>query len=182
MVTDAQGRRADFRNAVLVLTSNVGAARLSGRGGPLGFAGAVPAEESRRGAALEELKKVFRPEFLNRLDEILCFRSLERPELRVIARRLLSGVEERMAALDITLEVTDGALDALAELGFDPEYGARPLRRAVRAKAEDPAAEAILRGELAAGDRCRLTARGAELVLEPLPEALPAQTTPGAEV
>ncbi|OUN05353.1 ATP-dependent Clp protease ATP-binding subunit ClpC [Flavonifractor sp. An92] len=182
VVTDAQGRRADFRNAVLVLTSNVGAARLSGRGGPLGFAGAVPAEESRRGAALEELKKVFRPEFLNRLDEILCFRSLERPELRVIARRLLSGVEERMAALGITLEVTDGALDALAELGFDPEYGARPLRRAVRAKAEDPAAEAILRGELAAGDRCRLTAQGAELVLEPLPEALPAQTTPGAEV
>ena len=182
VVTDAQGRRADFRNAVLVLTSNVGAARLSGRGGPLGFAGAVPAEESRRGAALEELKKVFRPEFLNRLDEILCFRSLERPQLRVIARRLLGGVETRMAALGITLEVTDGALDALAELGFDPEYGARPLRRAVRAKAEDPAAEAILRGELAAGDRCRLTARGEELVLEPLPEALPAQTTPGAEV
>ena len=186
VITDAQGRRADFRNAVLVLTSNVGAKRLGGKGGPLGFAGAVPAEESRQGVALEELKKVFRPEFLNRLDEILCFHALERPQLRVIARRLLSGVEERMAALGITLEVTDEALDALAELGFHPEYGARPLRRAVRSKVEDTAAEAILRGELVSGGRCRLEAREGELRLEPIPapqpEAIPAQTSPQTEV
>lgn len=179
VVTDAQGRRADFRNAVLVLTSNVGAQRLSGRGGPLGFAGTVPVEQSRRNAALEELKKVFRPELLNRLDEILCFHSLGQPELRVIARRLLDGVAERLAALGMEMEVSDEALDTLASLGFDAEYGARPLRRAVRAQVEDPAAEAILSGALSAGGCCRVELRGGELHLETgAPEALPAQTNP----
>ena len=185
VITDAQGRRADFRNAVLVLTSNVGAERLSGRGGPLGFTGAGAVRFGQREMALSELKKVFRPEFLNRLDEILCFQPLTQGELRTIARRLLDGVEERLKALGISLEVDATALDALAGLGFEPEYGARPLRRAVRARVEDPAAEAILHGDLTAGGTCRLEAPEGTLRLEylpPRPEAVPAQTPPGAEV
>ncbi|MBU5434956.1 ATP-dependent Clp protease ATP-binding subunit [Pseudoflavonifractor sp. MSJ-37] len=168
-VTDSQGRRADLRNAVVVMTSNVGAAKLAGRSGPLGFSagerGTVRSHDQLRQAVMGELKRVFRPEFLNRLDEIVVFRQLERPELRAIAGRMLEDVGERLSALGIGLTVEEAALDRLADLGFDPEHGARPLRRAVQSRVEDPAAEAVLTGALSAGGAARLTVSGEELVL-----------------
>ena len=158
VVTDAQGRRTDFRNAVVVLTSNVGAAKITAKGGRLGFStgerrdGETRTPEELRGAVLEDLRKVFRPEFLNRLDETIVFTQLGRGEIRAIARRMLARLEQRLKTLGVGFIWTDGALDALAGLGFDPDYGARPLRRTIRAQVEDPAAELLLSGAVRAGD------------------------------
>ena len=155
VLTDAQGRKADFRNTVVVLTSNVGAQRITAKGGRLGFSAQQSAGETRDAAELkalvmEEVKRVFRPEFLNRLDEIIVFRQLSRSQIAVIARRMLDQVASRLARLGVGLEVTDQAVDHLAKSGFDPAYGARPLRRAIRAQVEDPLAEHLLSGTLKA--------------------------------
>ena len=155
MVTDAQGRRVDFRNTVVVMTSNAGARRLTAKGGRLGFAdqqGDTRSPEELRQAVLSELKQIFRPEFLNRVDEIIVFQQLSRPELRRIARRLLSQLEQRLGEHQVALKVSEKALDRLTDTGFDPEYGARPLRRAIRTQVEDPiAAELIDRRHALAG-------------------------------
>lgn len=158
MVTDAQGRKADFKNAIVVLTSNVGAARITAKGSKLGFSaterrdGETRPIEELKAAVLDDLKKVFRPEFLNRLDETIVFTQLGRTEIQAIARRMLERVGERMKALGVTLRFTDRALETLADQGFDPDYGARPLRRTIRAQVEDVAAEQLLSGALQAGD------------------------------
>ena len=179
-VTDAQGRHVDFRNTVIVMTSNVGAERLSSKVGRLGFSlhtgECRPAEELRK-LVMSDLKRVFRPEFLNRLEEIIVFSQLEPEEIRCIAARMLDQVAHRLAALGVGLLVEDDALDALAKLGFDPEYGARPLRRAIRAQVEDPAAEALLNGTLTPGDTAVFTLREGVLSLLPAPAALPPGTT-----
>ena len=157
IATDAQGRKTDFRNTVIVMTSNVGAKRITAKGGRLGFAPAADApRETRpqaelRAAVLEDLKKVFRPEFLNRLDEIIVFQQLDRVQIQSIARRMLEGVGQRLAKLGVPLRFTDKAVEALADKGFDPDYGARPLRRAIRAQVEDAAAEQLLSGALGEG-------------------------------
>jgi len=171
VVTDSQGRKADFRNAVVVLTSNVGAAKITAKGSRLGFSAAEHKDgetrtlEELRAAVLEDLKKVFRPEFLNRLDETIVFTQLGRSEIKSIARRMLSRVGERLQALGVRLTWTDGALDALAKLGFDPDYGARPLRRTIRTKVEDPAAELLLSGAVRAGDTLLADRAGDTLTL-----------------
>ena len=171
VVTDAQGRKADFRNAVVVLTSNVGASKITAKGSRLGFSatehkdGETRSPEELRAAVMEDLKKVFRPEFLNRLDETIVFTQLGRSEIKAIARRMLSRVGERLDALGVKLAWTDGALDALAGLGFDPDYGARPLRRAIRTKVEDPAAELLLGGTVRAGDTLLVDRAGDTLIL-----------------
>ena len=158
MVTDAQGRKADFKNAIVVLTSNVGAGRITAKGSKLGFSaterrdGETRPIEELKAAVLDDLKKVFRPEFLNRLDETIVFTQLGRTEIQAIARRMLERVGERMKALGVTLRFTDRALETLADQGFDPDYGARPLRRTIRAQVEDVAAEQLLSGALQAGD------------------------------
>ena len=158
MVTDAQGRKADFKNAIVVLTSNVGAARITAKGSKLGFSaterrdGETRPIEELKAAVLDDLKKVFRPEFLNRLDETIVFTQLGRTEIQAIARRMLERVGERMKALGVTLRFTDRALETLADQGFAPDYGARPLRRTIRAQVEDVAAEQLLSGALQAGD------------------------------
>ncbi len=173
VLTDAQGRRADFRNAVIVLTSNVGARQITAGAGRLGFSlrgqGETRTAEELRKAVKGELKRVFRPELLNRLDEIIVFRQLERGEIKAIARRLLEEVSGRLSALGVGLAVEEEALEALAGAGFDPDYGARPLRRAIRAQVEDPAAEALLSGALSPGDTARLTAREGVVLLERVP-------------
>ena len=168
VVTDAQGRKADFRNTVVVMTSNAGARRLSARGGRLGFSGdrgEGRSPEELRQAALSELKQIFRPEFLNRLDETIVFTQLGRGEIKSIARRMLSRVGERLKALGVRLTWTDGALDALARLGFDPDYGARPLRRTIRTRVEDPASELLLSGAVRAGDTLLADRAGDTLTL-----------------
>ena len=189
VVTDAQGRKADFKNAIVILTSNVGAARITAKGSRLGFSAAERKDgenrpiEELRAAVLDDLKKVFRPEFLNRLDETIVFTQLGRAEIRAIARRMLERVGERMQALGVTLRFTDGALEALAGLGFDPDYGARPLRRAIRTQVEEPAAEQLLSGALQAGDTALVdgTAEGG-LYLTAQPAEIQALNTKEKEV
>ena len=172
VVTDTQGRKADFRNTVIVMTSNVGAARITAKGGKLGFQSALSSGETRpltelKEAVMGDLKRVFRPEFLNRLDDTIVFRQLEREQIRTIARRMLDGVGERLGRLGVSLHVEEDALEQLAREGFAPDYGARPLRRAIRARVEDPAAEALLSGALQAGGAVRLVLREGALALEP---------------
>jgi len=168
-ITDGQGKPADFRNAVVVMTSNLGAERLLTGGNHLGFdggSGGEAGEDARaREAVLEELRRTFRPEFLNRVDETIVFRRLGREDITEIARRLLRSTAARMASLGVTLEADDDAVAELAKEGYDPKYGARPLRRCLREKVEDAVAEQLLDGTLRAGDVARLVLEEQRLVV-----------------
>lgn len=177
-LTDAQGRKADLRNCVIILTSNVGARRITART-RLGFSAEESGEGLRplaqiREAVMADARETFRPEFLNRLDEILVFRQLGRAELESIVGRMLGQLAQRLAALGIGLRVSEEAREVLARSGFDPDYGARPLRRAVRGQVEDPCAELLLSGELGPGDTLWVTVREGKVALLPSPLALPA--------
>ncbi len=155
-VTDAQGRRVDFGNTVVVMTSNLGG-RGAG-GGALGFAASEGDREARsRAAALSAARETFRPELLNRIDETVVFRSLSEDDIAEIARRMLAGTEKRVAALGVTLDADDSAVRKLASSGYDPVYGARPLRRVIRSEVEDAVAEGLLAGRLKSGDRATIT-------------------------
>ena len=154
-LTDAQGRTVDFRNAVLIMTANVGA-QLLRKGATLGFQVNVEGEakaeyDAMKDKIMDELKRTFRPEFLNRVDETIVFHSLGPEHLQRIVRLMVDEVAARLMDSGLTLKVTEAALGYLATEGSDPEYGARPLRRAIQRLLEDPLAEAILRGEFAAG-------------------------------
>ena len=177
-ITDAQGRRADLRNAVMILTSNVGARQITARGS-LGFSavestGGLRPRTQVEQSVMEEAKRTFRPEFLNRLDEIVIFRQLDEPQLDTIGRRMLDDLSRRLAALGVSLSVTQEARQLLARSGFDPDYGARPLRRVIRAQIEDPAAELLLSGRLPSGSELTVTVQGEKLVLLPSSAALSA--------
>ena len=161
ILTDSQGRRVDFKNTVIIMTSNVGA-RLITEKRSFGFGGSETvgdAESSRRihDNVMGELKKTFRPEFLNRVDDIIVFRQLAEDDIRQIARRMLSSLDRRVGDLEITLSVSDEAVAELARAGFDPVYGARPLRRAIQSRIEDPLAEKLLEGVFHAGDTVSVT-------------------------
>ncbi|MBK1884492.1 ATP-dependent Clp protease ATP-binding subunit [Luteolibacter pohnpeiensis] len=153
-VTDSLGRKVDFRNTIIILTSNVGASTIK-RQTSLGF-GAMNEDhadfEGMKGKILEESKHYFKPEFLNRLDELVVFHMLEKVDLNKIVQLEVSKLVKRLQEKDIALHLNDDARDLLAEKGFDPAYGARPMRRAVERFLEDPLAEALLRGEVKAGD------------------------------
>ena len=166
VLTDGLGRRADFRNTVIVLTSNVGARRLVSAAPPLGFAGGTR-EEHRRREVMEELKRRFRPEFLNRLDETVVFEPLEPADLECIARRMLGGLRGRLSALGVKLDAPEAAVALLADTGEEREQGARPIRRSVRRRVEEPAAGMILSGDLAAGDTLCLAVEEEGLALRP---------------
>ena len=151
-LTDGQGRLVDFRNCLLIMTSNVGAGAIMTRA-RLGFADGNATEEADlRDTVMEQLRKVFPPEFLGRIDETVVFRRLDAGDLERVTSLLLGLLSDRMAALGITLQVTDACVKLLAALGGRSKLGARPLRRLVRTKVEDPAAMLLLRGELGAGD------------------------------
>ncbi|MCI8878356.1 MAG: ATP-dependent Clp protease ATP-binding subunit [Oscillospiraceae bacterium] len=159
-LTDGHGRRVDFSNTVVVMTSNVGARSLTERRGTLGFSSADAGEadqERVRRSVLEELKQTFRPEFLNRIDETIIFRRLGDGDLLEIARRLLRLSAGRMEKLGLTLEAEDAALERLVGKKDGERHGARPLRRAIRAQVEDPIAEGVLQGWYQKGDRLLLT-------------------------
>jgi ATP-dependent Clp protease ATP-binding subunit ClpB len=144
-LTDGQGRTVDFRNAVIILTSNVGShwiQELAGKG-----------EEVIRDRVMEELRRTFRPEFLNRLDEIVLFHSLGKEELSRIVDIMVRELNDRLADRKITISLTPAAKERIAEIGFDPAYGARPLRRALQKRVEDALAMRILEGEFPEGDR-----------------------------
>ncbi len=145
-LTDSQGRTVDLKNTVIIMTSNIGSTTLieAAEAGPDAFEGA--AENVRL-----QLREHFRPEFLNRVDEVIVFRPLDESQLRQIVGLLVAGVERRLAEREISLEVTDAALTLLAREGYDPVYGARPLRRAIQRRLENPLARRILAGEFAEG-------------------------------
>ncbi len=149
-LTDGQGRTIDFKNTVLILTSNVGSAHIQAIDEKVGLDAATKREQIRR-AVLEEVRSVFRPEFLNRLDELVVFDRLDRVQLREIVGIQLKRFASRLARRDLRLEVTDRAKDLLAEEGYDPTYGARPLKRAIMRKLEDPLAKKVLAGEFPPG-------------------------------
>ena len=163
-LTDSFGRQVDFRNTIILLTSNVGAERLQ-KGSAMGF---TPPDDEEDYARMkenltEEAKKVFRPEFLNRFDDILVFRSLGRDELTQILELELEKVRKRLAERDIHFELDASALDLLLEKGFDPTYGARPMRRAVERYLEDPMAEEIIRGDLREGETISISTKDEKL-------------------
>ncbi len=170
-LTDSAGRRVDFRNAVVVMTSNVGAKTISEGKRPLGFgAGGTSSEEEMRSQVLEELRATFRPEFLNRVDETIVFHRLGRPELLRITENLLAELQERFRALELSLEFSGEAVAFLAERGYDERFCARPLRRTIQRLLEDPAAELLLAGKARAGDRVAVRLRDGEIALEVHPE------------
>ncbi len=155
VLTDSQGRRVDFKNTVIIMTSNVGARSITDTR-QFGF-GFGESDNSGNDARIREnvmgeLKKTFRPEFLNRVDDIIVFKQLTQTDIEEIARRMLRSLNKRVQDLDIQLSVTDAAVAQLAKAGFDPVYGARPLRRAIQSTVEDALAEKLLDGQFAAGD------------------------------
>ncbi len=157
-LTDSFGRQVDFRNTIILLTSNVGADRLQ-KGSAMGFTSPDEEEDYARMKEnlTEEAKKVFRPEFLNRFDDILVFRSLGKEELKNILELELDKVRKRLIERNIQFELDDSARDLLLEKGYDPTYGARPMRRAVEKYLEDPMAEEIIRGDLREGEIIAIT-------------------------
>ena len=157
-LTDAKGRTVSFKNTLIIMTSNVGSKVIEKGGGGLGFEWGAASEADQqynriKNLVHEELKQYFRPEFLNRLDEIIVFRQLLKSEVKQIAEILLRDLLARLMERDITLTVSEGFKDHLVNVGFDPKYGARPLRRALMNLLEDALAEALLAGTIKDGDR-----------------------------
>ena len=153
-LTDSQGRTVDFKNTVIIMTSNVGARLLTEKQNALGFTGnAEKADENVKELVLGELKNTFRPEFLNRVDDIIVFNKLTTDEIKEIAVKMLEGLKERLKGIEIDVEFTDAAITAIADEGFDESYGARPLRRAITSKIEDELSEKILDGSVKKGDK-----------------------------
>ena len=182
IVTDSQGRRVDFKNTIIVMTSNVGARNITAADKPLGFDGReTEADEKARfdrikQAVMDELRRTFKPEFLNRIDETIVFRQLTEEDIRRIAQRMLEITDKRMAQQGITLLADDEAVTALAKDGFDPQYGARPLRRAIQNEVEDAVAEQMLEGKLQSGDTAHICLQDGKVTIEKA--AAPAQEAP----
>ncbi len=169
-LTDAKGRRVDFRNAIIVMTSNVGA-KLIKRDMIIGFAVRADAEKGQRAEyeamkekVLGELKKTFPPEFLNRIDDTVVFHSLTKEQIRQIVDLMITEIAKSLVEKDMKLEVTDAAKDLLGEKGYDPTFGARPLRRVIQSLVEDQLSEALLRGDFLSGDTVRVDCDGDKIV------------------
>ncbi|HLS23718.1 MAG TPA: ATP-dependent Clp protease ATP-binding subunit [Pseudogracilibacillus sp.] len=156
-LTDSKGRLVDFRNTVLIMTSNVGASELQ-RNRYVGFnLGDEDQEHSEmKSKVMSELKKTFRPEFLNRIDETIVFHSLEKKHIQEIVKLMIAQVQKRLEELDIKFSITLRAVEKLAEEGFDPEYGARPLRRAIQKNIEDLLSEELLKGTVKKGEEVKI--------------------------
>ena len=182
-LTDSQGRRVDFRNTIIVMTSNVGAKNIMAQGQRLGFAaGEDDAEkkeeqsfEAVREAVMGELKRTFRPEFLNRIDETIIFHPLNEENIAAIAEKLLGNTAKRLEKLGVTMEVDGEAVKVVAKEGFDPVYGARPLRRAIQNCVEDAVAEKLLDGSVKEGDHILVTAENGKIAIR---SGKAAQTAP----
>ncbi len=171
-LTDSKGRKVDFRNAIIVMTSNIGA-ELIKRDTSLGFhtisdneADAKRVYEVMKEKVTSEVKKVFRPEFLNRIDAQVVFHALSRDHIREIVSLMLRTVSKGLVEKGMGLKATDEVKDLLAEKGYDPTFGARPLRRTIQNMVEDPLSDAVLRGEFDAGDTILLTVENGEIVIK----------------
>jgi ATP-dependent Clp protease ATP-binding subunit ClpC len=170
-LTDAKGRRVDFRNSIIVMTSNIGA-ELIKREMSIGFATHIDSQgkqqveyEKMKEKVLGEMKKIFRPEFLNRIDATVVFHSLTKEHIRQIVDLMLNQVSAALKEKEITLEVTDAAKDFLGNKGYDPVFGARPLRRLIQDLVENPLSEALLRGEFLSRDTVVVDCDGEKIVL-----------------
>ena len=157
-LTDGQGRTVDFKNTVLVMTSNLGSQMIQSMADS--DYGAIKL------AVMAEVKTQFRPEFINRIDEIVVFHALGEDNIKAIARIQLAVLKNRLAKMDYGLEVSDAALAELAKTGFDPVYGARPLKRAIQSEIENPLAKAILEGRFAPKDTISADWRGGRMTFE----------------
>ena len=158
VLTDSQGRKVDFKNCIIIMTSNVGAKLITNEGASaLGFKGedngGTMSREDIRSAVMGELKKCFRPEFLNRVDDIIVFEQLGKEDIKEIARRLLKTLKNRVHDMGIELDFDDSAIDKIADEGFDPVYGARPLKRAIQSQIEDRLSEEMLEGRMTSGNK-----------------------------
>ncbi len=166
-LTDSQGRRVNFKNTIIVMTSNVGASLLTSRKQSLGFAsGAEEEERDSKDLALSAMRQAFKPEFINRIDETIVFRALDKENLRLITANLVDISLRRIAAMGIELEVEDEAIGLLCEKGFDKAYGARPLRRCIQSMLEDSVAEMVLSGQLREGDKALARVRDGKICVE----------------
>jgi ATP-dependent Clp protease ATP-binding subunit ClpC len=165
-LTDSQGRTVSFKNTVLIMTSNLGSEIISGTKRSVGFAttdaGWDPDADLRE-KLNRRLREQLRPEFLNRIDEIIIFRQLETEQLRRITEMLLAETRRRLHAQDVTIDVTEAAVDWLAERGFQPEFGARPLRRTIQRELDNRLSRLLLNAELAPGRHVTVDAAGGEL-------------------
>ncbi len=159
-LTDGQGRTVDFRNTVIVMTSNLGSHQIQELAGD----DSAEAYTQMKAAVMDVVQAHFRPEFINRLDDIVVFHPLDKAQIREIARIQMRGLEARLAERGIRIEVSDKAFALLGNVGFDPVYGARPLKRAIQQQLENPLAQRILAGEFAAGDAVKVDAEGGQLV------------------
>jgi ATP-dependent Clp protease ATP-binding subunit ClpC len=167
-LTDSLGRKIDFRNTILIMTSNVGADILQ-RDTSMGFGIEDTVEnkyETIRDKIIDETKRVFKPEFLNRLNELVIFKSLGREDMQAIVELELRNVANRLKDQDLTFDFTVAAKKLLIEKGYDEKYGARPLRRAIERHLEDPLAEAILGGEIKSGELIRVDVKDHQLSFE----------------
>jgi len=172
ILTDSHGRRVDFKNSIIVMTSNVGAKSITDRQTKLGFdhgedeAKKFADEDERiRDAVMGDLQRTFKPEFLNRIDDIIVFHQLTKDDIRQIARNMLNTVAKRIGAMGYGMETDDAAVDILSEKGFDPKYGARPLRRAIQSAVEDGIAEKVLEGAVKEGDTVLVTGENGKIVI-----------------
>ena len=156
-LTDGQGRTVDFKNTVVVMTSNIGSQHIQELGADAPY-------EAVKAAVMADVKDYFRPELINRIDEVVVFHALGQAHIRSIAQIQLGSLKKRLAAQDLRLEVSEAALDVLAQAGFDPIYGARPLKRAIQSEIENPLAKALLEGKYAAGSTIKVEAEGDTLV------------------
>jgi ATP-dependent Clp protease ATP-binding subunit ClpC len=171
-LSDARGRKVDFRNALIVMTSNIGADMIK-RQASLGFTlkrdealEEQLAYDDMRKKLTESLRRVFRPEFINRLDSVIVFRSLNKEDIQQIVQLELDKVAARLQDHSVKLTATPEALEKLADLGFDPDMGARPLRRIIQQKVEDPLSDALLSGDFHDGDELSVELVENEVVLK----------------
>ncbi|WP_295923784.1 ATP-dependent chaperone ClpB [uncultured Xanthomonas sp.] len=161
-LTDGQGRTVDFRNTVIVMTSNLGSHQIQELSGD----GSAEAYTQMKAAVMGVVQAHFRPEFINRLDDIVVFHPLDKAQIKSIARIQLHGLEKRLAERGLKIELGERALELLGNVGFDPVYGARPLKRAIQSQLENPLAQQILSGQFLSGDTIKVEAEGGKLVFE----------------
>ena len=180
-VTDSQGKTVDFKNTVIIMTSNVGARLITEKQQSLGFNQASSEEaaqeadfEKTKELVMGELKALFRPEFLNRVDDIIVFHKLTKEDTQKIARKMLATLEKKLHDMDIQMEFTDAAVEAVADKGYDPTYGARPLRRVIQNQVEDPISEKMLEGAITANKAYRCDYTEGKFTFEPAEAAAPA--------
>ncbi len=170
ILTDAQGKRVDFRNTVIIMTSNLGAKNILNTTTKLGFASGSDNSDNSddtkiKEKVMAEVKNTFKPEFLNRIDDIIVFKRLSEDNIKLIAKLMLSSLKTRLNANEITADFTDDAIGLIAKEGFDPIYGARPLRRAIQNKIEDMLAEKIIDGQIKNGDSVTVDVKDNEFIL-----------------